>query len=544
MESIIENIIDSLYSDSCDNKENSRIYKIHKYWARKPWYIVEKYVTSYAAEGELVMDPFCGSGCTGLESVINGRNFIGQDLNPSAIQVTRGTLMNNVNLETLKKDFEIISDKCKSQIMELYITDEVCAICGKKRYFKYVNIGPKFEGKISGCVYCPDSKCKSVKRLLNEKELEDMQAYDKLEISKWVPDVKFPKKFYKDRFSYKGILSVADMYTKRNQYALSLLYEAVTDNEIENKELLMLAFTNTVLHVSKLKGENVRPLGVNNYWVPDDYFEENVWFRFEDRMNNLIKAKQQQNIREKEKNKNGIQYGSWKVQKKSALEDMGEECIDYFFTDPPYGDAIQYSELSYVWNAWLGENYNTKDEVIINPVQDKGAEEFNELLSKSLDNIYRALKPNRYFTLCFQNKNSTVWKEVILHCKELGWQLTDVSIYDTYGSPFNKSWADFSPKSDIYVTFQKTCKPQNAFYEKDETVKGIIKEIINYTKSHEIPADNNKLYDLTISYLIWAMYLNKREMDVKDFDIKKFTQMVQDIMGETEYEQLELNIDE
>ena len=80
------------------------------------------------------------------------------------------------------------------------------------------------------------------------------------------------------------------------------------------------------------------------------------------------------------------------------------------------------------------------------------------------------------------------------------------------------------------------------FYDKDETVKGIIKEIIDYTKVHEIPADNNKLYDLTISYLIWAMYLNNREMEVKDFDIKKFTQMVQVIMGETEHEQLKLNM--
>ena len=65
--------------------------------------------------------------------------------------------------------------------------------------------------------------------------------------------------------------------------------------------------------------------------------------------------------------------------------------------------------------------------------------------AKSLDNIYAALKPNGYLTLCFQNKNSSIWKAVISHCKQIGFKLYDISIYDTYGSPFNKSWANFSP---------------------------------------------------------------------------------------------------
>ena len=61
--------------------------------------------------------------------------------------------------------------------------------------------------------------------------------------------------------------------------------------------LLLLAFTNTVLHVSKLKGENVRPLGVNNYWIPDDHIEENVWFRYVERVKLVCDAKEIQQQR-------------------------------------------------------------------------------------------------------------------------------------------------------------------------------------------------------------------------------------------------------
>lgn len=542
MKHIIDSIVNSLYAEECYKKEHSKIYKIHKYWARKPWYIVEKYITEYSKPGDIVMDPFCGSGCTGLEAIINGRNFIGQDLNPTALQVTKGTLKNGIDFDLLQEDLTRIEAECKNTIMQLYVSEETCENCGQPMHFKYVNIGPKFEGKISAGVYCASCCTKTKKRLLSKTELDKMAEYENIVIDKWVPDVPFPKKFYKDRFSYKGILTVSDMYTRRNLYALSLLYDSIQKSKKENLELIMLAFTNTVLHVSKLKGENVRPLGVNNYWVPDDYLEENVWFRFEDRASILIKAKKQQLKREKEKNKLGLIYGDATVDKRSALDTMGEECIDYFFTDPPYGEAIQYSELSFVWNAWLKTPYENKEEIIINPVQNKGTREFQILLSKSLDNIYNALKEKGHFTLCFQNKNSEVWQAVIEHCKDLGFKLIDISIYDTYGSPFNKSWADFSPKSDIYVTFVKDNNLVQKFYNESETISGIIKEIAEYMKENGIANDNNKMYDLVISYLIWAMYLNEQKIDVQGFDIKKFTKLAEEVLCKDSFEQISLPI--
>lgn len=533
MKQIIQSILDSLYSKEDYNKEYSKIYKIHKYWARKPWYIVEKYINRYSDIGDTVMDPFCGSGCTGLEAVINGRNFIGRDLNPVALLISKGTLLNNIDWISFNNDVEMITAKCREKILSLYKAEQICDFCGNQMYFKYVNIGPKFE-KLSGRVYCCNCSCKTIKRDLTTSETENMHNFDERCTEDWIPLTLFPKKFYKDRFSYKGISSVKDMYTDRNLYALSILYSAIQNSSETNKELLTLAFTNTVLHASKLKGENVRPLGVNNYWIPDDYIEENVWFRFEDRLKNIIKGKQQQEKRTKDKKERyiDINYGSWNLEKKSALESMGHECVDYFFTDPPYGDAIQYSELSFIWNAWLQTEYETKEEIIINPVQNKGEKEFKQLLFKSLDNIYSALKQNGYLTLCFQNKNSCIWKAVILHCKQLGFKLYDISIYDTYGNPYNKSWANFSPKSDIYVTFKKSNEEVISTYSENETVPGIIREVAAYFKSHNIKYDNNKLYDFVISYLIWAMYLNDKEIDVKDFNIKTFSDLANTVLSE------------
>ena len=55
-----------------------------------------------------------------------------------------------------------------------------------------------------------------------------------------------------------------------------------------------------------------------------------------------------------------------------------DKCVDYIFTDPPYGEAIQYSELSYVYNAWIENDYDIDEEVIINPCQNKKEKESEE----------------------------------------------------------------------------------------------------------------------------------------------------------------------
>lgn len=534
---IIEKVVNSLYADECYNKEYSKIYKIHKYWARKPWYIVEKYIKEYSSVGELVFDPFCGSGSTGSEATINGRNFLGQDLNPTAIQVAQGTIDNSVDISKLQDDFLSIQRAVEDKIMSLYSTDDVCTKCGNKNYFKYICNGPKFQPQILGCIYCPVCNAKSYKRPLTKTEQQAMEDSNNITINTWIPDDSFPKKFFKDRFSYKGIHKVTDMYTRRNLYSLSLLLNEIRNCSDNSKQLLMLAFSNTVLHVSKLKGENVRPLGVNNYWIPDDYIEENVWFRFKDRFLNVLNSKEAQNKRIKDIGLNI--YGNWEIHQKSALSFMGNEIADYIFTDPPYGEAIQYSELSFVWNAWFNEIYNNEEEIIVNPVQHKDDKQFSSLLNSSLDNIYAALKHNKYFTLCFQNKNFKLWRDIVIHCKELGFKLVDISIYDTYGSPFNKSWAKFSPKADIYVTFRKTDDEISQKYSSKETVEDIVSEIIQYMKQNNIPMNNNRLYDYTVAYLIWALYFNTNEIIIQDFDIPRFTKMVEKVLEEKKERALE-----
>ncbi len=523
MKKVLDKIYNQLYDENDYNKDYSNIYKIHKYWSRKPWYLVENYIKKHSKENDIILDPFMGSGCTGVEAIINNRSFIGYDLNPISIKVAEGTSTVVEKIEKLQEDFELIKSKCCSEIMECYETNHKCPVCGNKLYIKYICIGPKTNNKNLGYLFC--DKCNSKKTTLKETidYKENNTKYNNKLKSLWVPTKKFPEKFYKDRFSYKGIKQVSDMYTKRNLYCLCKLLDTIKNEKLNYPLLSMLAFTNTVLHASKLKGENVRPLSVNNYWVPDDYIEENVWFRFEDRFNNIIKGKECLNKKIKESNYNG--KCKFELKLESCLNMNYKNKIDYIFTDPPYGEAIQYSELSFIYNAWLEEDYNTKDEVIINPCQNKKELEFLNLIDLSLEKMYNSLKDEKYFTLCFQNKDFSIWNNIIYKCKELGFKLEDISIYDTYGNPYNKYWSKFSPKSDIYVTFKKTNKElKSRFFKEDINLEQLIYMVADYTCDVK---DNNKIYDLTVAYIIWSLFYNEGNLNISDFDLKKFIKYIE-----------------
>ena len=523
MKKILDKIYNQLYDENDYNKDYSNIYKIHKYWSRKPWYLVENYIKKHSKENELVLDPFMGSGCTGVEAIINNRNFIGYDLNPISIKVAEGTSEIVTDIKKLHEDFDTIKSICFQDIMDCYETKYKCPVCGGKLHIKHICIGPKTNNKNLAYLYCQscNSKKTTSKEVIDYKE-NNTKYNNKLK-DLWIPDKKFPDKFYKDRFSYKGIKKVSDMYTKRNLYCLCKLYDTIKKCKLNYPKLSLLAFTNTVLHASKLKGENVRPLSVNNYWVPDDYIEENVWFRFEDRFNNIIKGKECLNKKIGDSKYTGL--ATTKFNLESCLNMNYDNEIDYVFTDPPYGEAIQYSELSFIYNAWLEEDYDTTEEVIINPCQNKKEIEFLDLIDLSLEKIYRALKKEKYFTLCFQNKDFTIWNNIIHKCKELGFKLEDISIYDTFGNPYNKYWSKFSPKSDIYVTFKKTDKElKNRFFKEDIDLEHLIYMVADYTNGVK---DNNKIYDLTVAYIIWSLFYNEGTLEISDFDLKKFIKYIE-----------------
>ena len=53
---------------------------------------LEKIVLASTEEGQVILDPFCGSGTTGVETVRFGRKFIGIDVSEEYLEISRRRL--------------------------------------------------------------------------------------------------------------------------------------------------------------------------------------------------------------------------------------------------------------------------------------------------------------------------------------------------------------------------------------------------------------------------------------------------------------------
>lgn len=492
------------------------MYRIHKYWARKPWFIVKEYIENFSKPCETVLDPFCGSGVTGVESLILNRNSVMVDLNPMATFVTEMTAANHDIAKNISENFLKIKNVLETKINDLYKIEEKCEQCGSKLIGISFNRGPKFTelSTSASCLKCGLKKSTKVYQL-TKIDLKKLNNIENNEEPGWFPTNCFPEKFDKDRITYKGMESVDKLYTRRNLIALSwVLIEIEKISDVIVKKLLLLSFSDTVLHCSKLKASKVRPMSVNNYWVPDDWIEENVWMRFTQRVSNLIKGKKIAS------NRIGKSKAVMQVYTRSSSDlnkIVADNSIDFIFTDPPYGDSIQYQELSMVWNFWLKNKPNYDDEIIINRSRKKNVDNYKDSLRKVFQECYRVLKMNKYMVVTFHNKEFKVWLAILKSIQESGFLFIGLNSHDPLGNSYNKNWSKRSPKTDLYMLFKKGVdkNQQLKFNAGELDYEKIIQESVSKKSNISL----NSIYDSVLEKCISHVFDNQDYNSLKNLDI-------------------------
>lgn len=406
------------------------MYNMHKFFARKQEDVIREYIKAYSAEGEIVLDPFCGSGVMIGEALRLGRKAIGIDINPVSIFITRNTIK-YIDPEKIKIEFNKIKNDIADDINKLYLTK--CRKCKD-------NIIPAVcftwdDGKLIDVRYeCPHHS----ERLIDKVDDEDLKLYEEIEKGQikgffddsgncrfWYPKNRL---YYSDGTPFKEkqqYESVDEIFTKRNLISLAKLLERIekiNDNEI--RESFKFAFSSLTHLASRMTPVRPsRPFSSawiqHSYWYANNFMESNVWDLFkravEDRQS-LIKAKEDlpknfKSIKEATKVKqleNGTMHHYLLAQSAlDALDELTENSVDYIITDPPYGHSIQYAELLFMWGCWLKlmNNFDeiVKGEIIENPKQGKTDEIYENMLYVAFRKAFNILKPGRYCTVTFHN---------------------------------------------------------------------------------------------------------------------------------------------
>src|SRR4030065_333908 len=100
-------------------KPHTPVYKMHRYFARRPWSVFRSLIEHYSNPGSIILDPFCGGGVTVVEGLRLGRKVIGVDINPLATFITRMEVV-DVDQAGLQAAFDDVERTCRKQIEDLY----------------------------------------------------------------------------------------------------------------------------------------------------------------------------------------------------------------------------------------------------------------------------------------------------------------------------------------------------------------------------------------------------------------------------------------
>ena len=70
--------------------KSSFAYQAHSYPTKVPPEAIVPFIEACTEPGDLVVDPFCGSGMTGVATLMTGRRAVLSDLSPGAVHVAKG----------------------------------------------------------------------------------------------------------------------------------------------------------------------------------------------------------------------------------------------------------------------------------------------------------------------------------------------------------------------------------------------------------------------------------------------------------------------
>lgn len=106
-------------------------------------YIPRNVILRYSNEGDTVLDQFVGGGTTAVESRLTGRNFIGIDINPKAVELSR----NKCNFEF---DSNVNISIQLGDARKLDLPDESCdLICTHPPYADIIQYSEDIDGDLS-----------------------------------------------------------------------------------------------------------------------------------------------------------------------------------------------------------------------------------------------------------------------------------------------------------------------------------------------------------------------------------------------------------
>ena len=433
------------------------VYLAHSYPTKVPPEAIEPFVEHFTRPGDVVCDPFAGSGMTGVAARRLGRHAALSDLSPLAVHLGRnvtafcdpdalrsagGQVLTDVEpafdewyrarctscgatgrLEWLLWGDTIGCPSCASPIRlwdagfdrrsgvmsSSHVQCSACDTTFPRRGAHVLESAP-----VWASVTCTAGCRRQERPALHEDGAEAVRV-GLQPITDWCPSVPLSRDremYIRSALALHGVENVSDFYTSRNLRALARLWARIQQwPDLRVRQALTFAFTNTAWHGTKMRRYNARggqrPL-TGTLYIPQMSVEVNVAGVFATKIGQLCRFFSTEDW-----------HGEARVDVRLAsatnLTHLASGSVDYVFTDPPFGANIFYADCAVIAESWLGELTDVGEEAVVNRSLgvDSGGKtvaDYRALMTSAFGEISRILKKSASATVVFQNTDPEVWQ--------------------------------------------------------------------------------------------------------------------------------------
>lgn len=418
-------------------QEAKRHFGCNAYFTRQSWDIVAQNIKAFTNEGDVVLDSFGGSGVTAIEAMMNGRLGIHTDLNPLSTFMVKA-LSAKVNLGELWD----LSEEILAEFENLRPKNEKEAKAMLKNAKHYPNAIDEEFGQTATIkiqdeiLWLPKDEpllwtvkgLDSLYQLFNHKQLAELALLRKLIFKHTTPSGTKEQRLIKRNLRYSlllafyNTLSVINLtyHETKSRKGAAGNYFAFYYRYKLAKIPYFLDIIETYRRKIKLiiRGKKELENSPNFYKA---YFEplERVIKDFNGAMINQRTNLDKENSSEKINGEKIFQADA------TNLKEIENESVDFIYTDPPYGAKIPYLDLSTMWNAWFDLSVDLairEKECIEKGSLDKTRDEYYDLMKKSLSEMYRVLKFNRWLVFVFQHQDVRLWQTLRESARNAGFE--------------------------------------------------------------------------------------------------------------------------
>lgn len=386
-----------------------RHFGVHGYFTRQSWDLVQAYIKIFSQPGDVVLDPYGGSGVTLVEALMLGRKAIHIDLNPLSEFIVKN-LIQPVDTVELSEAFDEIRNQLHIKLPKT--DEEVAEALAKYPYPKGIRL-PK------------NSDVEYIEQLFSDRQLAELALL-------------------------KALILRQQKQPIRD--TLLLMFSGLLNK------------VNLTYHSSKGRSEGRGDSAMFRYYryrmAPQPAHIDLIKY-FESRLKKVIAAKKEIAGLINSKTVMNANIGRGTA---TDLSSIPNETIDYIYTDPPYGAKIQYLDLSTMWNAWLDLPVSDEDyalEAIEGGEHHRSKTDYAQLIGESIKEMYRVLKFDHWMSFVFQHKDPAYWHLIVEAAQKAGFEYKGTETQRVGQTTFKKRQNPFTVlHGQLVINFRKTLNPQ------------------------------------------------------------------------------------